>query len=91
MFHLCPMRATSLRSWQVGRPEPHQCQEACAVSRMESMKTSESILEVLEQNARWWEKAAAHCESITPHMDPNKKDGEDIAPVIPREREHLEV
>jgi hypothetical protein len=39
------------------------------------MKTSESILEVLEQNARWWEKAAAHCESITAHLlDPRKKE-----------------
>ena len=79
------------------------------------MKTSESILEVLEQNARWWQKAAAHCESVTAHLlDPGKKEefvfmsavyqeradihthlveqlrrGEDIAPLIPREQEHL--
>jgi hypothetical protein len=38
------------------------------------MKTSESILEVLEQSARWWERAAAHCESMTPQLDAGKKD-----------------
>ena len=38
------------------------------------MKTSESVLEMLEQNARWWKKAADHCESIAPHLvDPSKK------------------
>jgi hypothetical protein len=76
------------------------------------MKTSESILEVFEQNARWWQKAADHCESLGTQLpDPNKKEefmfmsavyqeradlhahlveqlrgGEDIEPVIPRER-----
>jgi hypothetical protein len=39
------------------------------------MKTAESVLEMLEQNARWWKKAADHCESITTHLlDPRKKD-----------------
>jgi hypothetical protein len=38
------------------------------------MKTSESVLEMLEQNARWWKKAADHCESVAPHLhDPAKK------------------
>ena len=69
------------------------------------MKTSESILEV---------RAAAHCESMTPHSDAGKKDelllmsavykeradihahlveqlrrGENIAPLILHEQEHL--
>ena len=39
------------------------------------MKTSESILEILEQNAKWWEKAAAHCESLCQHAsDKNRQD-----------------
>jgi hypothetical protein len=76
------------------------------------MKTSESILEVFEQNARWWQKAAAHSECLGAQLlDPGKKEefvfmsavyqeradihahlvdqlrrGEDIAPLIPRER-----
>jgi hypothetical protein len=28
------------------------------------MEISELILEILEQNAKWWEKAAAHCETL---------------------------
>jgi len=28
------------------------------------MKASEWMLEILEQNAKWWEKAAEHCETL---------------------------
>jgi hypothetical protein len=28
------------------------------------VKTSDAVLEILEQNAKWWEKAAAHCERL---------------------------
>jgi hypothetical protein len=31
------------------------------------MQPSELILEVLEHNAKWWEKAAAHCETLVEH------------------------
>jgi hypothetical protein len=41
----------------------------------QGMRTSESILEILEQNAKWWEKAAAHCESLCQHAsDKNRQD-----------------
>jgi hypothetical protein len=39
------------------------------------MKTSESILEIVELNAKWWEKAATHCESLCQHAsDKNRRD-----------------
>jgi hypothetical protein len=33
----------------------------------ETMKGSEWTLEILEQNAKWWEKAAVHCETLVEH------------------------
>jgi hypothetical protein len=31
------------------------------------MEPSALILEILEQNAKWWEKAAEHCETLVQH------------------------
>jgi hypothetical protein len=39
------------------------------------MKTSELTLEILEQNAKWWEKAADHCETLVQHAsDKNRQE-----------------
>jgi hypothetical protein len=51
------------------------------------MKTPDSILEVLEQNARWWQKAAAHSESLGAQLvDPSKKEESMFMSAVYQER-----
>lgn len=51
------------------------------------MKTSEAILEVLEQNARCWQKAAAHSESLGAQLlDPGEKEESMFMSAVYQER-----
>jgi hypothetical protein len=68
--------ASSLGPWHVG-------------SLKAFMETSESIQEILEQNAKWWDRAAVHCETIAPRLEPGKKEEWLFMSAVYRERSDI--
>lgn len=51
------------------------------------MNTSnEGILEILEQNAKWWEQAAVTCERTAAHLPSSEKEEWELMGAVYRER-----
>jgi hypothetical protein len=48
--------------------------------------TSDEILEILEQNAKWWEQAAVTCERTASHLPPGEKEKWQLMGAVYRER-----
>ncbi|HEY4742809.1 MAG TPA: hypothetical protein VIH76_19595 [Candidatus Acidoferrales bacterium] len=44
------------------------------------------ILELLEQNKKWWEQAAATCEARAVHLPSGEKETEQLMGAVYRER-----
>ena len=48
--------------------------------------STENILELLEQNAKWWEQAAVLCEQTVAQLEPGRREEWHLMGAVYRER-----
>jgi len=54
-------------------------------------ETSQSIQEILEQNAKWWDSAAVHCETVAARLESDKKEEWLFISSVYRERSDIQA
>ena len=52
-------------------------------------ETSQSVQEILEQNAKWWRSAAVHCATVAARVESDKKEEWLFISCIYRERSDI--